>query len=47
MYQGFRHFTISLMSVLLIRLGFALAASVWATLPDAHLTHGMYSLAAQ
>jgi arylsulfatase A-like enzyme len=32
---------------LLVGFGLAMAAGVWATLPDAHLSHGMYYLAAQ
>lgn len=47
MHQGLRHITISLTPALLIGFGLAFAAGVWATLPDAHLTHGMYYLAAQ
>lgn len=47
MHQGFRSIIYSLTPALLIGFGLALAAGVWVILPDAHLTHGMYFLAAQ
>lgn len=47
MDQGFRHIVVSLRPALLIGFCLALSASIWATLPDAHLTQGMYFLAAQ
>ncbi len=47
MHQGFRSNISALIPAVLVGFCLALAGAVWATLPDAHLSHGMYYLAAR